>query len=188
MFAFAIHERDSGRSCWSATASASSRSTTAGRAAAALRLDAAGAARRGRRRHVDRPRCAAPLHELARGRAAAAHDPQGVRKLPPATIRTYRARRRAPTRATGTRLRAPQEDATSAARRSGGSFSSSRCARGEAAHGRRRAGRRAALRRRRFEPDRRAARGAWPDRPVDLLDRLRGRRTARRATSSSIRT
>ncbi len=53
---------------------------------------------------------------------------------------------------------------------------------GGAAHGRRRAGRRAALRRRRFQPHRRAARRSRPERPDDLLHRLRGgqRREGRR--------
>ena len=65
------------RRCSPATGSASSRSTwrsTPG--PAAVRLDAARAARRRRRGHVDRPRRAAPLHALPLGRAGAAHDPR----------------------------------------------------------------------------------------------------------------
>ena len=46
-----------------------------GRGAPALRLDAAGPARRRRRRHAHRPRRAAPLPHLPRGGARAAHDP-----------------------------------------------------------------------------------------------------------------
>ena len=47
------------------------------------------------------------------------------------------------------------------------------------ADGRRRARRRAALRRAGLEPDRRAARAGGPDRPADVLDRLRGGRRPR---------
>ena len=50
--------------------------SVAERQTAALRLVAAGPARGRRRRHLDRPRRAAPLHELPRRRAAAAHHPQ----------------------------------------------------------------------------------------------------------------
>ena len=59
---------------------------------AAVRLLAARAAGRGRRRHLDRPRRPAPLPVLARRRARAAHRScSGVRKLPPATVRVVEA-------------------------------------------------------------------------------------------------
>ena len=66
---------------------------------AAVRLVAAGAAGRRRRRHLDRPGRAEPLHDVPRGGAGAADHPvRASRKLPPATVRTDRAGRpRAPT-------------------------------------------------------------------------------------------
>ncbi len=77
MFAFALHERDSGRAGLGARP-LRHQAALPGRDGghAALCLDAAGAGPGERRRHLDRPGGAAPLHELARRRAGAAHDPQ----------------------------------------------------------------------------------------------------------------
>ncbi len=122
---------------------------------AALRLLAAGAARGRRRRHVGRSRGAASLHELPRRRAGARDDPRGRAQAAAGHRPRHRGRRSDP--------RAALLDAVVRSQR-------------------RRAGGRAAFRRRRFEPDRRAAGGGRPDRPRDLLDRLRERqrRTGRR--------
>ena len=58
---------------------------------AAVRLDPAGAAGRRRRRHLDRPGRAAPLHDFHSVVPAPRTILAGVRKLPPATVRVDRA-------------------------------------------------------------------------------------------------
>ena len=73
---------------WRATGSASSRSTSRARRAPPLCVDLAGPRRRRRRGHHDRPRCLASLHDVPLRRPGAPDDLQGVRKLPPATVRT----------------------------------------------------------------------------------------------------
>ena len=78
MFAFAVVERDTGRARpRPRPARASSRSTSP-RPPGRLRFasHAARAAGRRRRRHLDRPGRAAPLHDVPLGGAGAAHDPR----------------------------------------------------------------------------------------------------------------
>ena len=136
-----------------------------------------------RRRHVDRPGRAAPLHDVPLRRPRAAHDPGGVRKLPPATVRTIRpdgsgdrARLLAP-RARAPRAGPGHERARLARRGAGGA-----AGRGAPPHGRRRAGRGAALGRARLVAGRRPARRRGPDRAQDVQRRLprRGGRERRR--------
>ena len=76
MFAFVVHERDSGRLTLARDRfGIKPLYICADRSRAALRIDAAGAARGGWHRYRDRPGGAASLHDLARRRAGAAHDP-----------------------------------------------------------------------------------------------------------------
>jgi hypothetical protein len=120
----------------------------------------AGAARRRRRRHRHRPGGPAPLHELPRRGAGAAHHPERraqaaagdgddviepTARRPPSTGSSPSA---APRRGCASRTGSERCILASCARRS-------------SAAGRRRAGRRAAVRRARFEPDRRRC---WPSR------------------------
>ena len=188
MFAFCIHRaRHRPRRSWPATGSASSRCTWPSARAAAVRLHAARAARRRRRRHLDRPGRAAPLPDLPRRRPA-----RRARSSPAsASCRPRRCGSSSPTGAAGSATtgrpeftRAPRPRGLDRAGL-GGRGPRRAPDRRRARLGRRRAGRRAALRRPRLQPHRRpAGRGrvsaAW--RPSASAS---SPPAARRATSSS---
>ena len=168
MFAFAIVERDSGRVLLGRDRlGIKPLYLDRGRAPAAVRLVAAGAAGRRRRRHPHRPGRAAPLPDLPLGRARRrARSCAASRKLPPATAASRSSRTAA---APTTTYWAP--DFTRRAERAGlvrtrlGGRGS-----GVAAASPSSAGMVAdvpvgvpAVRRRRLQPDRRAARRGGPD-------------------------
>ena len=184
-------------SSWRAIASASSRSTCRARpGASASPRRCPALARRRRRGHRDRPRRASPLHDLPLRRPRAAHDPPGGSQAaarhgadPRDGRHGERPRLLAPVlpalrRRGWARLAGVAGDrgrvAGDAARRAAG--------RREAANGRRRADRRAPVGRVRLEPDRRVARRVGAARADDVQHRVRRRRAARAATSSSTRT
>ena len=147
-----------------------------------LRLDAARAARRRRRRHVHRPDGAGPLHDLPLRRPGAAHDPHRR----PQAAAGHGARRRTGRRHPRHRLldagvhprpRPPRLDRP----RLGGGAAGEAARRRRPADGRRRARRGAALRRHRLQPRRGAAGRGRPDGPEHVQHRLRvGRRGVRR--------
>ena len=184
MFAFAIVERDTGRVVLARDRLGIKPLYLAETpAAAAVRLDAA---RRcwpaGGVDTSHRPGRAAPLPDLPRRRAGAAHDPARAS----ASCRRPRVRVVEPDgtqhRATATGTRRFERDPEHA-RLVASATGRTRCCEAlrtavDRRHGRRRAGRRAALRRPRLQPDRRRC---WPRQgqhgPGDVLHRLRvGRR------------
>ena len=130
---------------------------------AAVRLDLAGAAGGGRRRHLDRSRGLAPLHVVPLGGSRAAHHPRGRAQAAARHGADRRARReRALDRLLASELRSPR--ARHVRRRVAGGAARQAAAGRRASHGRRRAHRRAAVGRARLEPHRRAARAERPAR------------------------
>ena len=152
----------------------------------ALRIHVAGPPRGGRRRHLDRPGGTAPLHDVPRRGAGAAHASQGrAQKLPPATILTIEP--------DGTRREETYWDlhrrrAVRGSRHAGRGVARRRPRhdqdRGRTPAHRRRCGRRALVRRARqlARWSRCSPKSRRVARPQDLLDRLRdrGRRRGRR--------
>ena len=150
-------------------------------------LDLAGAARRRRRRYQHRSGGVAPLHEPARRRAGAADHTQGREKAAGGDDLHHRARRPPPR---GNLLAARSRPASARPRHDRNGLAGSDPVQlrpgGRAAARRRRSGRGVAVGRARQLADRRFARGAGPERPADLLGRLRDHRRAARATNSAI--
>ena len=160
MFAFAIVERDSGRLVLGARPPRHQAALPGrGTGPAALRLDPARAAGRRRRRHRDRPRGPAPLHEASTRscpRRARSSPASASCRRPPCARSSPTASAAAPS--TGTRASpAPGARRLDAADWQDAMLDGA-AHRRRAADGRRRPRRRAALRRPRLQPDRRPAR------------------------------
>ena len=189
MFAFAILERGH-RPAGPGPGPARHQAAVPGRdrRPAAVRLHAAGPARRRRRRHrrID-PVALHHYMTLPLRRAGAAHDPRrasaSCRRPPSASIEPDGTQHRH--RLLGAAARTPDAVRRAAARRLAGRGPGRAADRRRAPDGRRRAGRRAALRRPRLQPDRRAAGRGGPARPARRSASASRRRRARRATSSS---
>ena len=141
---------------------------------AAVRLDAAGPAGRGRRRHVDRPGRAAPVPDVPLGGARAPHDPAGGAEAAARHAAGRRARR-TPARVhlLAHRLRPPPRARGLVGPGLGGRDPGRPAHRRRPAHGGRRAGRVPAVGRPRLEPHRRAAGRGRRARPAHLQHRVR---------------